>query len=64
MYGGSQLFSSTLLVEMEGNLLMRWVALYALTSVWRRGERKTHTRALARLAGARRGDGRGRTTCM
>jgi hypothetical protein len=47
MYGGWQLFSLTLLVEMEGSLLIRWVALYALTSVWTRGEMGKHTRALA-----------------
>jgi hypothetical protein len=46
MYGGWQLFSLTLLVEMEESLLIRWVALYALTSVWTRGERGKHTRAL------------------
>jgi hypothetical protein len=51
MYGGWQLFSLTLLVEIEGSLLIRWVALYALASVWRRVERGKHTRALARLAG-------------
>jgi hypothetical protein len=48
MHGGWQLFSPTLLVEMEGSLLIRWVALYALASVWKRGERGKHTRALAR----------------
>jgi hypothetical protein len=62
MHDGWQLFSPTLLVEMEGNLLIRWVALYALVSVWRRGERGKHTRAFARLAspgraGAGCGDG-------
>jgi hypothetical protein len=50
MHGEWQLFSPTLLVEVEGSLLIRWVALYALASVWRRGEREEHTRALARLA--------------
>jgi hypothetical protein len=49
MHGEWQLFSPTLLVEIEGSLLIRWIALYALTSVWRRGERGKHTRALARL---------------
>jgi hypothetical protein len=53
MHGGWQLFSPTLLVEMEGSLLIRWVALYTLASVWRRGERQKHTRALARLASPR-----------
>jgi hypothetical protein len=33
MHGGWQLFSPTLLVEMEESLLIRWVALYALVSV-------------------------------
>jgi hypothetical protein len=47
MHGGWQLFSLTLLVEMEGSLLIRWIALYALASVWRRGERGKHMRALA-----------------
>jgi hypothetical protein len=51
MHGAWQLFSLTLLVEVEGSLLKRWVALYALVSVWRRGEREKHTRALARLIG-------------
>jgi hypothetical protein len=45
MHGGWQLFSPTLLVEMEGSLLIRWVALYTFVSVWRRGERGKHTRA-------------------
>jgi hypothetical protein len=31
----------------EESLLIRWVALYALISVWRRGERGKHTGALA-----------------
>jgi hypothetical protein len=43
-----------LLVEVEGSLLIRWVALYALVSVWRRGEREKHTRALAHLASSGR----------
>jgi hypothetical protein len=30
---------------MEGNLLIRWVALYALVSVWRGAERKKHAHA-------------------
>jgi hypothetical protein len=52
MHGEWQLFSPILLVEMEGSLLIRWVALYALASVWRRGERGKHTRArLHRLTG-------------
>jgi hypothetical protein len=51
MYGGWQLFSPTLLVEMEESLLIRWVALYALVSVWRRGERGKHTRTLSCLTG-------------
>jgi hypothetical protein len=51
MYGGWQIFSLTLLVEIEGSLLIRWVALYTLASVWRRVERVKHTCALARLAG-------------
>jgi hypothetical protein len=49
-------------VEEEGSLLIRWVALYALVSVWRRGEREKHTRALAHLArrgGAWRGEAMG-----
>jgi hypothetical protein len=57
MHGGWQLFSPTLLVEMERNLLIRWVALYALASVWRRGERGKHTRTLARLTSLGRGRG-------
>jgi hypothetical protein len=63
MYGGWQLFSLTLLVEMEESLLIRWVALYALVSVWRRGEIGKHTRTLSCLAGRGRalrgGAGRG-----
>jgi hypothetical protein len=47
MHGGWQLFSLTLLVEVERSLLIRWVDLYALASVWRRGEREKHTRARA-----------------
>jgi hypothetical protein len=49
MHGGWQLFCPTLLVEVEGNLFLRWVALYALASVWRRGEMEKHKRVLARL---------------
>jgi hypothetical protein len=48
---------------MEENLLIRWVVLYPLTSVSRRGEREKHTHALARLTspgwGERSGAGRG-----
>jgi hypothetical protein len=71
MHGGCQLFSPTLLVEMKENLFIRLVALYALASVWRRGEMGKHTCALALLASpgqagrgvAWRGDRRGHTTC-
>jgi hypothetical protein len=70
MYGGWQIFSPTLLVEVEGSLLIRWVALYALASVTRRAEREKHTRALALLGGpggAWRGEvmgvGARRTSC-
>jgi hypothetical protein len=38
-----------LLVEVEGRLLKRWVTLYSLASVWRRGEREKHTHALSHL---------------
>jgi hypothetical protein len=38
-------------VEVEGNLFLRWVALYALASVWRRGEMEKHKHVLARLTG-------------
>jgi hypothetical protein len=72
MKGGWQLFSPTLLVEVKGSLLIRWVALYAPASVWRRGEREKHvcTRSPC-LAGlgrvgygvARQGDGRRHKTC-
>jgi hypothetical protein len=35
-------------VEVEGSLLIRWTALYALASVWMRGEREnTCARLLA-----------------
>jgi hypothetical protein len=45
---------------MEEILLIRWFALYALVSVWRRGKREKHMRVLARLAGpGRSGAGRG-----
>jgi hypothetical protein len=67
MHRGCQLFSPTLLVEMDKRLLIIWVALYALASVWRRGERGKHTRALAHLARPGvvwRGDGRRRMTCV
>jgi hypothetical protein len=50
MHDWWQLFSPILLVEMERSLLKKWVALYVLASVWRRGEREKHTRVLARLA--------------
>jgi hypothetical protein len=50
MYVGWQLFSHTLLLEMEESILIRWITLYALVSVWRRGEIEKHTRALAHLA--------------
>jgi hypothetical protein len=73
MHSEWQLFSPTLLVEMEGSLLIMWVALYALASVWRRGESGKHTRSLASPRWAERGgawcgvawrdDGHGRTTC-
>jgi hypothetical protein len=51
MHGGWQLFSSTLLVEVRKSLLIKWIALYALISMWRRGQREKHTCALARRAG-------------
>jgi hypothetical protein len=35
----------------EGSLFIRWVALYTLVSVWRRGEREKHTCMLTHLAG-------------
>jgi hypothetical protein len=60
MHGECQLFSPTLLVEIERSVLIRWVAFYALVSVQRRGERGKHARS-PHLAG--RGDGRGRTMC-
>jgi hypothetical protein len=34
-----------LLVEIEKSIIIRWVALYALASVWRREERGKYTRA-------------------
>jgi hypothetical protein len=58
MHGGWYLFSPTLIVEMEGSILIRWVALYALASVRRREERGKHTRALTCLTGLGRA-GRG-----
>jgi hypothetical protein len=51
MHDGWQLFSPILLVEVEGSLLKRWVALYALAKVWSIEEREKHARALARRAG-------------
>jgi hypothetical protein len=51
MHGGWQVFSPTLLMEVEGSILKMWVTLYALVSVWRRGEREKHMRVLARLTG-------------
>jgi hypothetical protein len=50
MHDGWQFISPTLLVEVEESLLKRWVAVYALARVWRRGEKEKHTRVLARLA--------------
>jgi hypothetical protein len=38
MHGGTQLSSSTLLVEVELSLLKEWVALYALARVLRIGQ--------------------------
>jgi hypothetical protein len=65
MYGVWQLISPTLLVEVKGSLFKRWVALYALARVWRRGKREKHMRALtsphltrARWSRAWRGEGR------
>jgi hypothetical protein len=43
MHGGWQLFSPTLLVEVERSLLKRWVALYTLARVWMREQREKHT---------------------
>jgi hypothetical protein len=40
IHGGWQLFNPTLLVEVEGSLLIMWVTLCALASMWRRGERE------------------------
>jgi hypothetical protein len=44
MHGEWQLFSHTLLVEVEGSLLIMLAALYALANVWRRGEMEKHAR--------------------
>jgi hypothetical protein len=33
----------TLLVDVEKNLLKRWITFYALARVWRRGEKEKHT---------------------
>jgi hypothetical protein len=49
MHGECQLFSPTLLVEVERSLLKIWVALYTLVRVCRRGARWV---ALYALAGA------------
>ncbi len=51
MHGGCQFFSLTLLVEVDENIFIRWVTLYALVSVWMREEREKHTRASPRLVG-------------
>jgi hypothetical protein len=62
MHGGRQLFSLTLLVEVEGNLMKQWVALYALARVWRRGAREKHTHVFTGLTlpgVAWRGEGMG-----
>jgi hypothetical protein len=67
MYGGWQLFCPTLLLEVEGILLKRWLSLYAFASVWRRGEREKHMRARPSVAWrgeARQGDGHEHMTCM
>jgi hypothetical protein len=42
MHGGWQLFSSTLLVEVERSQLKMWVALYTLARVQKKGEREKH----------------------
>jgi hypothetical protein len=47
MHGGCQFFSLTLLVEVDENIFIRWVTLYALVSAWSRGEREKHMRSLA-----------------
>jgi hypothetical protein len=60
MHGGWQLFSLTLLVEVERSLLIKWVALYAHANVWMRKEREKHKSMLLCLAGrgvVRRGMG-------
>jgi hypothetical protein len=51
MHGGWQLFSPTLLVEVKESLLKRWVVLYTLACVLKKGEREKHMHVLARLAG-------------
>jgi hypothetical protein len=51
MYNGCQFFSPTLLIKIERSLLKRCVTLYALTRVWRRGEKEKHIRMLTRRAG-------------
>jgi hypothetical protein len=45
-------------MEVEERLPIKWVAFYALVSVWRRGEMKKHVRVRLEV---RRGDERGRT---
>jgi hypothetical protein len=61
MHVGWQLFSPNLLVEMEEIILIRWVALYVLASVWRREEIEEHTRLprLASSGGGWRGEAMG-----
>jgi hypothetical protein len=64
MHSEWQLFSPTLLVDVESTLFIRWVALYAFASVCRRGERGKHTHALTRLIGRGEVMGAGaRRTC-
>jgi hypothetical protein len=50
MHGGWQLFSPTLLVEVERSLLIKCVALYAHGNVWMRKEREKHKSMLLCLA--------------
>jgi hypothetical protein len=50
MHDGWELFTPTLLVEVEENLLIRCVALHTLARVWRRGKIGKHMHALAHLA--------------